>query len=80
MDLIALNRKAFLIPTPGQTEQEYLAEYLKGKGLFNAAKQNEFKIDEVIQNTFNSFDNKKYTADNLLVERISLLKEKQNSK
>ena len=30
MDLTALQRRALLIPTPGQTEQEYLAEYLAG--------------------------------------------------
>ena len=34
MDLNALNclNKARLIPTPGQTEQEYLAGYLQSKG------------------------------------------------
>lgn len=44
MDLVKLKKKAILIPTPGQTEQEYLAEYLNGKGLFTAFKQNEFSI------------------------------------
>jgi len=39
MDLIALNCSALLIPTPGQTEQEYLAEYLSGKGWFNMTTQ-----------------------------------------
>ena len=34
MDLTALQRRALLIPTPGQTEQEYLAEYLAGTGRF----------------------------------------------
>lgn len=34
MDLAALGKKALLIPTPGQTEQEYLAEFLAGKGAF----------------------------------------------
>ncbi len=34
MELISLNRSALLIPTPGQTEQEYLAEYLSSKGWF----------------------------------------------
>jgi UDP:flavonoid glycosyltransferase YjiC (YdhE family) len=34
MDLVCLNRSALLVPTPGQTEQEYLAEYLAGKGWF----------------------------------------------
>jgi predicted glycosyltransferase len=34
MELISLNRSALLIPTPGQTEQEYLARYLSDKGWF----------------------------------------------
>ena len=43
MDLIALNRSALLIPTPGQTEQEYLAEYLSEKGWFSTMAQNKLK-------------------------------------
>jgi len=39
MELISLNCTALLIPTPGQTEQEYLAEYLSGKGWFTALQQ-----------------------------------------
>ena len=31
MDLIALQRGAIIVPTPGQTEQEYLANHLDGK-------------------------------------------------
>ena len=31
MDLKILNKKAILVPTPGQTEQEYLADYHKNK-------------------------------------------------
>ncbi|MDX2135655.1 MAG: glycosyltransferase [Saprospiraceae bacterium] len=34
MDLAALGKKALLIPTPGQTEQEYLAEMLGDRGYF----------------------------------------------
>lgn len=34
MELISLNCNALLIPTPGQTEQEYLAGYLEKKGWF----------------------------------------------
>lgn len=30
MELAELNKKALLIPSPGQTEQEYLGKYLKG--------------------------------------------------
>ena len=47
MDLINLNRNAYLVPTPGQTEQEYLAEYLTEKGLFNYCKQKDFKLKNV---------------------------------
>ena len=43
MELISLNCSALLIPTPGQTEQEYLAEYLSEKGWFSILHQNEIK-------------------------------------
>jgi hypothetical protein len=39
MELISLNCSALLIPTPGQTEQEYLAKHLSGKGWFTAIPQ-----------------------------------------
>ena len=34
MDLIALSREAYLIPTPGQPEQEYLARLHNGRGFY----------------------------------------------
>jgi hypothetical protein len=40
MDLVTLNIKALLIPTPGQTEQEYLASYLSANSLFYSIYQN----------------------------------------
>lgn len=43
MDLISLDCTALLIPTPGQTEQEYLAVYLAEKGLFSSILQNQIK-------------------------------------
>lgn len=39
MELISLGTSALLIPTPGQTEQEYLAAYLSGKGWFSSVSQ-----------------------------------------
>ena len=39
MELISLNCSALLIPTPGQTEQEYLARYLSAKGWFSSVSQ-----------------------------------------
>lgn len=47
MDLISLNRSAYLVPTPGQTEQEYLADYLIEKSLFNSCRQKNFKLKNV---------------------------------
>lgn len=44
MDLYCLNRTAFLVPTPGQSEQEYLAEYLNEKGWFLTASQKNFNL------------------------------------
>jgi UDP:flavonoid glycosyltransferase YjiC (YdhE family) len=41
MDLIYLNKTALLVPTPGQSEQEYLARYLTGKGYFLSIRQHE---------------------------------------
>jgi hypothetical protein len=44
MELISLNRSALLIPTPGQTEQEYLAAYLSGKGWFRTVSQRKLDV------------------------------------
>ena len=44
MDLARLGKKAIFIPTPGQTEQEYLAEYFMEKGICFAQKQNDFNL------------------------------------
>jgi uncharacterized protein (TIGR00661 family) len=49
MDLAKLEKKAFFIPTPGQYEQEYLAEKLKKEGLVPNAKQDEFKIENLLE-------------------------------
>lgn len=49
MDLIKLKKKAILIPTPGQTEQEYLAEYLRKKGYFYTAVQENFNLNKALK-------------------------------
>jgi hypothetical protein len=43
MELINLNCSALLIPTPGQIEQEYLAEYLSQKGWFYTIPQSKLE-------------------------------------
>ena len=48
MDLIRLGKSAYLVPTPGQTEQEYLAKHLSKEGYFNRSKQSDFQLTQVI--------------------------------
>jgi len=48
MDLIKLNKKAILIPTPGQTEQEYLAHYLMKKKIFFSLEQKNFVLHKAL--------------------------------
>lgn len=48
MDLTRLGRSAYLVPTPGQTEQEYLARHLCKEGYFNRCKQSDFQLDKVV--------------------------------
>lgn len=43
MDLQKLNKPAFIIPTPGQTEQEYLGNYLDGRFGFKKIDQNKLE-------------------------------------
>jgi UDP-N-acetylglucosamine transferase subunit ALG13 len=49
MDIAALQRRSILIPTPGQTEQEYLAHHLMKKQFAFCVDQNNFSLLENIQ-------------------------------
>jgi uncharacterized protein (TIGR00661 family) len=49
MDLVKLRQKAILVPTPGQAEQEYLADYLQQRGLFTCMKQVNFSLTEALK-------------------------------
>lgn len=44
MDLAVMGKKALLIPTPGQTEQEYLAQYLQEKNYFYYCPQHKLNL------------------------------------
>jgi hypothetical protein len=44
MDLVLLQKTAILVPTPGQTEQEYLADYLEEQGLFTQIAQRRLSL------------------------------------
>ncbi|WP_228853688.1 glycosyltransferase [Aegicerativicinus sediminis] len=47
MDLAKLGKKAFFIPTPGQFEQEYLAERLQLSGVAPFCNQNDFSVSQL---------------------------------
>jgi UDP:flavonoid glycosyltransferase YjiC (YdhE family) len=47
MDLAKLKKKAFFIPTPGQTEQVYLAKRLQEKGIAPSCKQHQFSLKKL---------------------------------
>lgn len=47
MDLVKLEKNAFFIPTPGQYEQEYLAQKLKRNGWITYQTQDKFKIQNL---------------------------------
>jgi UDP-N-acetylglucosamine transferase subunit ALG13 len=49
MDLVKMKRNAILIPTPGQTEQEYLGHYLHSKEWMFTVSQNGFSLGKVLQ-------------------------------
>jgi len=49
MDLVKLQKKAILVPTPGQTEQEYLANYLSSKKLFYCIPQPGFHLQDALK-------------------------------
>ena len=47
MDLAKLEKKAFFIPTPGQFEQEYLANYLEEKNIAPFVRQKDFRLEHL---------------------------------
>jgi len=48
MDLVTIRRDAILVPTPGQTEQEYLANYLREKKIFYSENQKDFQLERAL--------------------------------
>ncbi len=49
MDLLALGKKALLIPTPGQTEQEYLAQHLFEQKICLFSEQRKLHLKEAVE-------------------------------
>jgi predicted glycosyltransferase len=47
MDLAKLDKKGLFIPTPGQTEQEYLAARLEKYGISPYCRQDKFEVNQI---------------------------------
>jgi uncharacterized protein (TIGR00661 family) len=52
MDLIAIKAPAILVPTPGQTEQIYLAKHLQQQGYFYCTTQQNLDVSAVIKSFY----------------------------
>lgn len=64
MDLAKLNKKAYFIPTPGQFEQEYLAEKLTKLSLVPSCHQDEFTLDKLEEvNSFKGLESVNFDVD-----------------
>jgi uncharacterized protein (TIGR00661 family) len=78
MDLATLSKKAILIPTPGQTEQEYLAKYLSEKKYFLAEKQEQFSVKGSLNKAkefkFQEFDFPKEEYKKIIYQFVKSLK------
>jgi len=64
MDLAVLGKKAFFIPTPGQSEQEYLAKILSDKLIAPYTTQQNFTVNSLdVLNKFSGFKSCKTVID-----------------
>ncbi|HEY0653331.1 MAG TPA: glycosyltransferase [Chryseosolibacter sp.] len=53
MDMAALRKKVIFVPTPGQTEQEYLAKTLSEKGIAHFVPQKSFDLQHALNESRN---------------------------
>ena len=49
MDLAVIGKKAIFVPTPGQTEQDYLAKHYHELGICYSVRQSQFKLTEALE-------------------------------
>lgn len=82
MDLAVLKKKSILIPTPGQTEQEYLAEELQKNNFALCVEQQKFKLKNILELAA-SFNYRledlegKSNLEDAVIEFLNLVEEKK---
>ena len=69
MDLICFGKKAVFVPTPGQTEQEYLAQFHKNKGHYFSMSQNKFNLSKAIKKS-KSYKPLSLNNDNAILKKL----------
>lgn len=66
MDIVKLQKKSILIPTPGQTEQEYLSFYLMKNHIAFCVNQNEFSLQQSLNRALHfSYQTMSFSGDKL---------------
>ncbi len=78
MDLEAIGKNAVLVPTPGQTEQIYLATYLRKEKKFFSVSQKSFYLRDAIRETGNYSVANTREVENYLPILISTWRKKIN--
>lgn len=83
MELMHLQIKTVLVPTPGQTEQEYIADALSEKGYGVMMKQSEFNLSKAIELGLNHqyvFPDTALFNQQTLVQLLSMINNHRKSK
>jgi len=70
MELLELRKKALFVPTPGQTEQIYLAKRLQKKGWFHWIAQNDPGFEKHLQDKANLKDIDFHFSTNKTLSRV----------
>ncbi|HET9056056.1 MAG TPA: glycosyltransferase [Chitinophagaceae bacterium] len=72
MDLFKLQKKAILVPTPGQPEQEYLASHLLKHKIFYTTTQEDFVLKDVLNSARNFINNFSINSTNMNSYKTSI--------
>ncbi len=79
MDLAALHKRAVFVPTPGQPEQEYLADVMKERQIAYCMNQNEFNLQTALRESEKYTGFKPYSAAGCIDNAISQLFEPEEN-
>jgi uncharacterized protein (TIGR00661 family) len=73
MDLVTLGKRAILVPTPGQTEQEYLAEKVMKEKAFYCVNQQDLNLARALQEVGTGYSGTriKLTDMQIILDRVN---------